>query len=123
MWFEGFFDTISRWIGPGRQQRFDLAELSKLDPSRFYVENVRALLNTSTEAAREICEAAVRRGTFVRGIDILCPDGSVAASADTEDGLPPAVDCVVEDLDSGFARVVAMPSANLARDVYYRLAQ
>src|SRR5882724_1340141 len=46
--------------------------LTKLDPERFYVENVRALLNVSHFTAQQICNTAVRQGIFLQQIGVLC---------------------------------------------------
>src|SRR6202035_4788654 len=70
--------------------------LSALNPDRIYVENVRSILNVSNSKARAICDTAVRRGLFRRQVLVLCPDGSVGATAPSEEKLPPTVRCWVD---------------------------
>ncbi len=70
-----------------------LEALSKLDPQRIYVENVRAVLGTNSWIARTICETAVRQGIFRKRVQILCPDGSVAKTVPDRRSIPPTVRC------------------------------
>ena len=121
MSFEEFFNTISRWIGPG-PLRFNLGDLARLNPSRFYVENVRSVLNVSHSSARTICDTAVRQGVFIEGIEVICPDGSVAASVDRIEDLPSFVHCYTDD-GTGFATEQEIAVAALKKGRYFRLAQ
>ena len=70
-----------------------LKVFSALDTQHIYVENVRALLGTSTWIARQICETAVRQGLFVKRIQILCPDGAAALTVDDDKAIPEEVQC------------------------------
>jgi hypothetical protein len=97
MLFEKFLDLISRIFLPTPLPRDLSRELSKLDPRKIYVENVRSILGVSSRAAEEVCETAVRRGIFKRKVEVLCPDGSVAAVAESESRLPKAVNCTQDD--------------------------
>ena len=91
----GFFRAMSEAISPPIPPTV-LRHLTRLDPQRIYVENVRSVLNVSAARARHICDTAVRRGVFTRKVLVLCPDGSVAASAQNETGLPATVRCWIE---------------------------
>jgi hypothetical protein len=96
MLFERFLDAISIVI-PGLGLSESEAEaLSALNPSKIYVENVRSILGVSQPVAAMICEAAVRQGFLSRGVEVLCPDGTVAASAENESELPEMVNCLTE---------------------------
>jgi hypothetical protein len=92
MWFTGFWKKISD-LSPGGIPPAAMERLSQLDPEHIYVENVRSILGVSSTRARLICDTAVRRGVFRRRLQVLCPDGSVAASASTKDELPTNVRC------------------------------
>jgi hypothetical protein len=70
-----------------------LAALSKIDPRRIYVENIRALLGSTSWMAKLICDTAVRQGIFAKKIQILCPDGTASAPLDDGDSLPIEVRC------------------------------
>jgi hypothetical protein len=96
------------------------ALLAELNPDKIYIENVRSILNVSHETARRICETAVRQGEFLRGIEVMCPSGAVAAMADTEDKLPKVVRCWMED-SSGHSEEVELPTSTLRKTIFYRL--
>jgi hypothetical protein len=102
MLFEKFLDLISKVFLPTPLPRDLSRELSKLDPRKIYVENVRSILGVSSKAAEEVCETAVRRGVFKRRVEVLCPDGSVAAVAESESRLPATVNCT-QDEDGHFS--------------------
>src|SRR5262245_7694250 len=74
--------------------------LARLDPTKIYIEHVRSVLGVSNATAIRICETAVRQGVFSRRVEVLCPDDSVAASADAERDLPEAVHCW-QDTEAG----------------------
>ena len=114
-----FLDTISKFV-PGSVLSGKEAALAELDPHKIYVENVRSLLGISYQGAVDICEAAVRQGVFRRAVEVLCPDGAVAASADTEADLPPTVRCWQEKED-GRIEEVELPTPSLAKIAYYSL--
>lgn len=92
--------------------------LSKLNPSKIYVENVRSVLNISQSSAQRICETAVRQGIFERRVEVLCPDGAVAASADSELTLPVTVNCWTEA--DGDLEEVELSTADLKKRIFYR---
>ena len=92
--------------------------LAQLNPDKFYVENVRSIMGISRHAAIQICETAVRQEIFEQRIEVLCPDGSVAASADTESHLPETVECHFES--DGFIEIEVLPTSKLKRETYYR---
>lgn len=95
-WLTGSLRVISEAMSGGGPKPEALEELAALNPERIYVENVRSILNVSHARARRICETAVRRGMFRRQVLVLCPDGSVGASAPDESQLPPRTRCWVE---------------------------
>ncbi|MDP9113128.1 MAG: hypothetical protein M3O20_05545 [Acidobacteriota bacterium] len=65
--------------------------MAALNPDKFYLENVRSLLEISSREAQKICEIAVRQGLFDRGVELLAPDGVVVASAKDESDFPETV--------------------------------
>ena len=116
--FNAFLRTISDLVNP---IDLDLKALSRLNPDRFQIENVRSLLGVSAPAAIRICETAVRQGVFLRKFDVLCPDGSIAASGADPEQLPKVVSCWHED-DDGHLAEEALPTSQLRTVVSYRLA-
>jgi len=120
MSFEKFFGAISRLIPQRHDDRARiLSMLSALNPDKIYLENVRSVLDVSAAEAKRILEAAERQGLISRGVEVLCPDGSVAASADSESNLPLGVRCWSEQ-DGHFEERVTKTEA-LRRNVFYRL--
>ncbi len=113
-----FWQTISRLVPQGTLSGKE-ALIAELNPEKIYIENVRSILDVSYESAKRICETAVRQGVFQRGIEVMCPDGAIAAVADTEDKLPQTVHCWVDD--SGHPEEVELPTASLKKTVFYRL--
>jgi hypothetical protein len=87
-----FFDSIASFF-PGDPLHGREEALARLNPDKFYVENVRNALGVSTRRAQRICDIAVRQGVFEQRIEVLCPDDVVAASARAESELPPKVRC------------------------------
>jgi hypothetical protein len=92
--------------------------ISRLDPEKIYIENVRSVLGVTARQAQTICEAAVRQGVFTRRVEVLCPDGSVAASAALERELPTAVRCW--NTEEGHIEL-EFKTSELRRNVYYQL--
>lgn len=97
MWFEKFLNTISEVLHLDPLSGIDQEALRGLNPNKIYVENVRSLLGVSHGRAEGLCEAAVRRGIFTRGIEVLCHDGTVAASAGCESDLPDIITCWINE--------------------------
>jgi hypothetical protein len=118
MFFEGFWRAISNLV-PDRLALGDLDALARLNPEKIYVENVRAVLRLSHGAAVTICESAVRQGLFARGVEVVCPDGSVPASATTEAALPSEVSCWAEEDGDMIEQRYA--TRDLRKVVFYRL--
>lgn len=118
MSFTKFLDTITSFI-PGAPNSGIEDAITHLDPHKIYLENVRSVLGVSSEAARRICESAVRRGVFSRRIEVVCPDGSVAASADAESDLPATVRCWSEE-DGAFEPAELAVTA-LGKTIFYSL--
>jgi len=89
--FKQFWVKISASLVPPSSAR--LEKLAGLNPDRIYVENVRALLGTSTWIAKMVCETAARRGLLKKHVQVMCPDGSVALSLADDSQLPEFVRC------------------------------
>src|SRR5271165_5495058 len=117
--FRKFLKVISSIVPEKGVSLAEADVLSRLNPDKIYVENVRSLLNVSHGSAQRILETGVRQGVFVRRVEVQCPDGSVAASAETEAGLPRMVHCWEEE--DGFPKEVEIPVENLAKTTFYRL--
>ncbi len=49
-----------------------LKELKGLNTKRFFVENVRVILGSSTREARHICEVGVKEGLFTKKTGVVC---------------------------------------------------
>ncbi len=94
--------------------------LAELNPDRFYLENVRALLGVSNRMAKRICNAAVRQGAFVQRVGVLCPDKNIGASAEDEAHLPDHVLCIVER--DGEYEEIELPTDSLDRITFYQLS-
>jgi hypothetical protein len=97
-WLPRFWNRISDALPSGMPPQA-AAQLAALNPERISLENVRSILGVSTARARLVCETAVRRGVFIKRLQVLCPDGSVAATADTEADVPATVRCWGDDGD------------------------
>ena len=117
--FERFLTVISNLIGNVNPLAGREAELARLNPNKIYIENVRSLLGVSHREAVRICESAVRQGAFAKGVEVLCPDDVVAASAPSEVELPPVVRCWVDR--DGDLEEEDVNTATLRKLVFYRL--
>jgi hypothetical protein len=115
---EKFFDTISR-LFPGDPYSGKEEAIARLNPDKIYLENVRSVLGVSTARAARFCEIAVRQGLFRRGVEVVCPDGAVAASAETEADLPKTVRCWAED--KGNLEELEIETNSLPKITFYRL--
>jgi hypothetical protein len=118
MLFEKLLDIISKFIPSDPLVGVERA-LARLNPDKFDVENVRSILGVSEVSAKRICETAVRQGVLEKRIEVLCPDGAVAASADSEANLPATVNCLQEQ-DGDFEEV-ELPTSQLRKLPFYRL--
>ncbi len=118
MWLTKFLDIISNLL-PNNTLSGIEESLAQLDPDKIYIENVRSVLDVSYQKAKDICESAVRQGFFKRGVEVKCPDGAVAASADSEADLPPTVHCWKEA--DGHYEEVELPTNTLQKVTFYRL--
>jgi hypothetical protein len=116
--FDRFLRTIRSLVPSGiteKQSRL----LAQLDTHKIYVENVRSLLDVSHAEAVRILETAVRQGVFRRCIEVMCPDGAVAASANTEAELPLTVHCWIDD-GEGHLEETELLTKSLKKAVFYR---
>lgn len=119
MLFEKFLRIIKPFLQSDITSDESRAALCELNPDKFYLENVRSMLGVSHQRAMDLCEAAVRQGVFSRRVEVMCPDGAVAASADTESQLPPTVHCWTHEHDH--LEEVELPTTSLTRIVSYSL--
>jgi hypothetical protein len=117
--YKKFFRTISNLI-PGDPLTGKEESLSRLNPNKIYVENVRSLLDVSHQRAVSFCEIAVRQGWFSRHVEVLCPDGSVVTSAINETELPKTVRCWKEE--NGNLEEVELDTDSLQKVTFYRLS-
>src|SRR5205823_908851 len=90
MWLTKLLDIISHVVPLNPISGIEEL-ITRLNPDKIYVENVRSLLGVPHRLAVTVCETAVRQGFFSRGVEVLCPDGTVAASAEREEELPSSV--------------------------------
>lgn len=95
------------------------ALISELNPDKILVEDVGSILDVSRASAERICETAVRQGLFRRGVEVTCPNGAVAASADTEADLPAMVSCWIET--DGHLEEAKFLTKELKKTTIYRL--
>lgn len=72
MLFQRFLKRISELI-PDRLVSGDLEALARLNPEKFYVENVRSVLGVSSSTAQRICDTAVRQGAFQKCVEVVYP--------------------------------------------------
>lgn len=119
MWFEKFLNAIRDVLHLDPLSGINQEALSKLNPKKIYVENVRSILGISHKHAESLCEAAVRRGVFARGVEVFSPDGTVVTSADRESGLPDIVTCRIDE--GGNYEEREIPTKSLDKITFYRL--
>jgi RNase P subunit RPR2 len=119
MLFEKFSNLISKFLPAASLSDKESQALARLNPDKIYIENVRSILDVSSKTAEEVCETAVRRGVFKRCIEVLCPDGAVAVTAESEKNLPPTVNCL-RDEDGHFSEI-ELPTETLQKVRFYRL--
>ena len=118
--FDRFLKAITDQLPLPKPNAEQARLLAKLDPDKFYVENVRSILGVSTRSAAQICDLAVKQDLFERRVEVVCPDGSVAASAATEDNLPSEVEC--EQKVNGFYESETLDTKALRKLTSFRLA-
>ncbi len=110
-------DIVNKFI-PDTVPTENIEALSRLNPDKIYLENVRSLLNISHRRAKIFCDTAVRQGAFESWIEVRCNE-SVVATAKTEVDLPKTVRCWIER--DGESEPVFMKSADLPKVPFYRL--
>jgi hypothetical protein len=115
---ERFFSKISKLV-PGNPLAGKEEILARLNPDKIYEENLRSVLGVSAWQAHRICESAVRMGMFQKRVEVLCPDGVVAASAQTESELPNVVSCWRET--NGDYEEMQVETRDLKKLASYRL--
>jgi hypothetical protein len=100
-------------------QKF-LQTISGIDPGKIYVENVRSIMNVSTEHARRICEMAVIDNIFERRIGLVCPnDNRILREFSNLVEIPEIITCSLceanEEEESTFE------TSKLKKIVYYKM--
>jgi hypothetical protein len=114
-----FFNAIGR-VAPGDPfMGGSPKDIAKLNPDKFYVENVRAAMRVSSKRAQLFCDTAVRQGIFDRWVEVIAPDDVVAVSARIEEDLPPTVHRWVER--DGELEDVVLQTSELPKRIFYRL--
>jgi len=114
-----FLKTISS-VFPSMLSEKETTLLSQLNPQKIYVENVRSILGVSHAEALRILDTAVRQGAFKKLVEVRCPDGTVAASAEREEDLPVTVHCWHED-EEGHLAEADVYSQTLRKNTFYRI--
>ena len=117
LWLMRLYDLIDKFV-PDAIPPGNIKALSRLNPDKIYLENVRSVLNISHRRAQSICDIAVKQGVFEGWIEIRCPDGSVPATAKTEASLPKMVRCWIEE--DGESEPVYMETTGLSKVPFYR---
>lgn len=124
MSFTKFLRVISGRLS-GRLTTEAKRAILQLNPAKFYVENVRAMLGVSTKAAIDVCETAVRQGIFERLIEVRRPNGSVAATVRTLEELQtlPKLIRYQERLPDGTFEDAEIETANAEKVEFFRLVE
>jgi hypothetical protein len=114
-----FLDAISKFVPGDPFMGGNPEEIAKLNPEKFYVENVRSAMRTTTRRAQFYCDSAVRQGVFDRFVEVIAPDEAVAVSARTEKDLPEIVHRWVDR--NGELEEETLQTATLPKRTFYRL--
>ena len=120
MWFTKFLNIMSNFLLPNSSLNL-IDNLSRLNPDKFYIENVRSILDVPYNKAKSICEEAVRQGVIKEHIEILCPDGTVAISVDDLVKIPKTVPCW-EEVDGDYDEK-EYETSTLEKQIYYRISR
>jgi hypothetical protein len=70
--------------------------LTRIDPNRIYVENIRSFYNIPTKLAKFFCEMAVKQKYFIKKIAIICPNedcNRVVVTINNYSEIPKLVKC------------------------------
>lgn len=118
MSFLKFFEIISSLL-PEHSPISNPEALARLNPNKIYLENVRSIFNISSKSAQRYCETAVRQGVFLKFVEVVCPNGSIAASAETESRLPETVSCWMQS-DGNYEETI-FKTSELPKNIFYRL--
>ena len=118
LWLMKLSDIVNKFI-PDAIPPGNIEALSRLNPDKIYLENVRSVLNVSHRKAKYICDTAVKQGAFESWIEVRWSDGSVVATAKTEAELPSTVRCWIER--DGESEPIDMEPADLPKVPFYRL--
>jgi hypothetical protein len=127
MWFKRLLNTISENLADTQlavyliktlEDSKRLKALSRLNPEKIYIENIRSVFGVSYRIAKLLCETAVRQGMLSRSVEVLCPDDRVAATANSEEELPPTVNCTL--LEDGVYEEKEYTAKELRKRTYYK---
>lgn len=117
MWLKKFLNIIADTLPPNSAPNI-LENLGKLNPNKFYVENVRSILNVNHKRAVEVCHLGVQQGIFQECVEVLCPDGDVAKIAVNEAELPEMVLCI-EEIEGDYIEKEYV-TKELKKTIFYR---
>jgi len=102
-------------------QKF-LQTISGIDPGKIYVENVRSILDVSTEHARRICEMAVIDKIFERKIGLVCPnENRVIREFSSLNEIPETITCSL--CEANDEEESTFNTSDLKKIVYYKIIQ
>lgn len=75
--------------------------LQATNPERIYVENVRSFFHLPHQAAKTLCELAVKEGLFKKKYAVSCPScGRIIESFDNVEKIPEELTCeICQDLE------------------------
>lgn len=106
-----------------RSSARQIEQIGKINPHKFYVEDIRVMMNTSTSHARFVCEKGVEEGSFDRHVEVLHPHtGRTIRTADSKEALPREVE-LGPGLDDEDEEPKIIPTSNLKLLTYYSLRQ
>ena len=119
MLLEKFLNLIDKtWMGRAIDRKREL--ISKTDPDRIYVENIRQFFRMPYRVAKGLCEMAVKERVFNKKEALICPScGRVIKSCEVNEELKGKIICTVcqaNEEDSFCFNV-----NDLGRRIYYQL--
>ena len=114
------FDKLASWSLARKMRRL---HLQGINPQKFYVEEVRALMHTSTHTAQTLCENGVRGGIFEKHVELLDPTTHrTVATANSEEEFPLKI-IIEPGLDHEDDEPQEVPRSRLTTMVYYSLSR
>lgn len=120
MWFQKFLQIIDQsFIGKIVASKTDI--VTKTNPEKIYVENIRRFFNVPYLIAEKMCDQAVRFGYFEKYFGYLCPyDDQIIYSTTSRDLSPEkVVTCqICEELER---EKFEFEVKDLKKMIFYRL--